>query len=187
MSDAPTIESTETSNANADAGRHATDQATEYDGSIFSWTTLTFDDGTSIQIPPQPNLRQLDDDCLAAYDQLTVEAESYDHEDIPESKVTGDDGKEVVIPAHKKYRQPYHKDGVLVSPPWEVQEVRAAIGPEQYELLRSKTINGRRAGAGDVRRVWNEAGLRLMERQKRDSKSADSAGDLAPVAAADSQ
>lgn len=172
---------------NANSGRLATDQATEYDASIFAWTTLTFDDGTKMQIPPQPNLRQLDDDCLAAYDQLIVESESYDHEDIPESTVTGDDGKEVVIPAHKKYRQPYHKGGVLLNPPWEVQEVRAAIGPDQYELLRSKTINGRRAGAGDVRRIWNEAGLRLMERQKRDSKSADSTGDLAPVAASDSQ
>lgn len=177
---------------NANAGRQATDQATEYDGSIFAWTTLTFDDGTSIQIPPQPSLRQLDDDCLAEYDRLMVEAESYDREDIelPERTVRDDEGNEMILPAETKkgpYRQPYHKDGVLVSPPWEVQEVRAAIGAEQYELLRSKKINGRRAGAGDVRRIWNENGLRLMERQKRDSKSADGAGDLAPVAPADSQ
>ncbi len=177
---------------NANSGRLATDQATEYDASIFAWTTLRFDDGSSMQIPPQPSLRQLDDDCLAAYDQLIVEAESYDREDIelPERTIKDDEGNEMVLPAETKkgpYRQPYHKDGVLLNPPWEVREVQAAIGPEQYEFLRSKTIDGRRAGAGDVRRIWNENGLRLMERQKRDSKSSDSTGDLAPVAAPDSQ
>lgn len=191
MTDAAT-EAAETPDVNADAGRHATDQATEYDASIFAWTTLTFDDGSSMQIPPQPSLRQLDDDCLAAYDQLIVEAESYDREDIelPERTIKDDEGNEMTLPAETKkgaYRQPYHKGGELVSPPFEVQEVKAAIGADQYEFLRSKTINGRRAGAGDVRRIWNEAGLRLMERQKRDSKSADSTGDLAPVAPADSQ
>lgn len=188
----PAAESTPADDPNADAGRHATDQATEYDSSIFAWTTLTFDDGSSMQIPPQPSLRQLDDDCLAAYDQLIVESQSYDREDIelPERTIKDDEGNEMTLPAETKkgaYRQPYHKDGVLVSPPWEVQEVATAIGPEQYQELRSKTINGRRAGAGDVRRIWNEQGMRLMERQKRDSKSADSAGDLAPVAAPDSQ
>jgi hypothetical protein len=191
MTDAAT-DAAETPNVNADAGRHATDQATEYDASIFAWTTLRFDDGSSMQIPPQPSLRQLDDDCLAEYDRLMVEAESYDREDIelPERTIKDDEGNEMTLPAETKkgpYRQPYHKGGVLLSPPFEVQEVKAAIGPEQYELLRSKTINGRRAGAGDVRRIWNESGLRLMERQKRDSKSSDSTGDLAPVAAPDSQ
>lgn len=188
----PAAESTPADDPNANAGRYATDQATEYGASIFAWTTLTFDDGSSMQIPPMPSLRQLDDDCLAAYDQLIVESESYDREDIelPERTVKDDEGNEMTLPAETKkgpYRQPYHKDGVLLSPPWEVREVQAAIGPEQYAELRSKTINGRRAGANDVRRIWSEQGLRVMERQKRDSKSSDSTGDLAPVAAADSQ
>ncbi|MBX9638356.1 hypothetical protein ACX9NE_26765 [Mycobacterium sp. ML4] len=188
----PASESAPADDPNANAGRIATDQATEYDASIFAWTTLRFDDGSSMQIPPQPSLRQLDDDCLAAYDRLIVESESYDREviELPERTIKDDDGNEMTLPAETKegpYRQPYRKDGVLLSPPWEVQEVQAAIGPEQYEFLRSKMIDGRRAGAGDVRRIWSEQGLRLMERQKRDSKSADSTGDLAPVAAADSE
>lgn len=176
---------------NADAGRHAAEQAKEYD-SVFAPLTLTFDDGTTMEIPPQPSLRMLDDDCLDAYNRLVVEAESYDREEIhlPERTVKDDEGNEMTLPAETKlgnYLLPYRKDGVLISPPWEVQEVQAAIGQENYALLRSKTIKGRRASSADVRRLWNEQGLRLMERQKRDSKSADSTGDLAPVAAADSQ
>lgn len=177
---------------NADAGKHATDQATEFGNSLFAWTTLTFDDGSTMEIPPQPSLRQLDDECLAAYDQLIVEAESYDREEIelPERTVTDGDGAVMVLPPETKkgnYRHPYHKGGVLVTPPWEVQEVQTAIGPEQYALLRTKKIKGRKAGAGDVRRIWNEQGLRMMERQKSDTFREGGSSDLAPVAAPDSK
>lgn len=191
MTDAPPAESVEVPDPNADAGRHAAEQAKEYD-SVFAPLTLTFDDGTTLEIPPQPSLRMLDDDCLEAYDRLIFEAESYDREEIslPERKVKDDEGNEMVLPAETKkggYIIPYRKDRVLISPPWEVQEVQAALGPENYELLRSKKINGRRACAGDVRRKWNEQGLRLMERQKSDSKSQDSADSVAAVPAPDSQ
>lgn len=191
MTDAPPTESADTPDANADAGRHAAEQAKEYD-SVFASHTLTFDDGTTLEIPPQPSLRMLDDDCLEAYDRLIFEAESYDREEIslPERTVKDDDGNEMVLPAETKkggYLTPYRKGGVLISPPWEVQEVQAALGPDNYALLRSKTINGRRAGAGDVRRKWNEQGLRLMERQKSDSKSPASADGVAAVPAPDGQ
>lgn len=193
MTEQPTTdEPTKAPDPNADAGKHATDQATEYGNDVFGWHELTFDDGTTLQVPPHPNLRQLDDDCLGAYDRLTVESKSYDREEIslPERTIKGDDGSEMVLPPETKpgdYVYPYHKGGVLVSPPFEVQEVQAAIGPEEYALLRSKTIKGRRANAGDVSRLWKEQGLRLMERQKSDSKSADSANSVAAVPAADSQ
>lgn len=194
MSETPADAAESTTDApdvNADAGRHAAEQAKEYD-SVFAPLTLTFDDGTTLEVPPQPSLRMLDDECLEAYDRLIFEAESYDREEIslPQRTVKDDEGNEMTLPAETKqggYLTPYRKGGVLISPPWEVQEVQAALGPENYALLRSKKIKGRRASAGDVRRLWNEQGLRLMERQKRDSKSADSTGDLAPVAAPDSQ
>lgn len=178
-------------NNNTDTGKHAAEQAKEYE-SIFAGTTLTFDDGDTMEIPPQPSLRMLDDDCLAAYDRLIVESESYDREEItlPERTVEDDEGNKMTLPpevSKGNFKHPYRKNGVPISPPWEVQEVRACLGDEQYELLRSKKIKGRRAGYADVRRAWNEQGLRLMERQKADSKSADGAADLAAVAASDSQ
>lgn len=176
---------------NADAGRLAAEQAKEYE-SVFAGTTLKFDDGSTMEIPPQPSLRMLDDDCLEAYDKLIVESESYDREEItlPERTVESDDGTKMTLPpevSKGNYLHPYRKDGVLLSPPWEVREVAAALGPEEYARLRASKIKGRRASSADVRRIWNEQGLRLMERQKSDSFRSDSSNDLAAVAAPDSQ
>ena len=61
---------------------------------------LTLDDGTVIEIPPHPNLRMLDDDALAAWDQLWFDLEDYDHHEItlPERVVRDADGTEMVLP-----------------------------------------------------------------------------------------
>ena len=189
MTDAAT-EAAETPDVNADAGRHAAEQAKEYD-SVFASHTMTFDDGTTLEIPPQPSLRMLDDDCLEAYDRLIFESESYDRADLPERSVKDADGNVMTLPAEPGkgalLGPPYRKDGKLISPPWEVQEVQAVLGPEAYAVLRSKTIKGRKANAGDVRRIWNEQGLRIMERQKSDSKSPAGADGVAAVPASDSQ
>lgn len=180
----------------ADAGAQAAEQAAEYNSILFATMTLQFDDGSTMQIPPQPSLRMLDDDCLAAYDQLLFETESYDRGPdviIAEHQALDKDGKPTgaVIPEETVkgplLGPPYRKDGVLVSPPFEVREVMAALGDDKYKELRSKTIDGRPACAADVRRLWGEQGLKLMERQKSDSKSSEGPGVLAPLAKADSQ
>lgn len=178
------------------AGQQAAEQAAEYNSILFAPLTLHFDDGTSLPIPPQPQLRMLDDDCLAAYDQLLFETESYDRAPdvvIPAHEALDKDGKPTGAKIPEETVKgpllgpPYRKDGVLVSPPYEVREVQAALGDEKYKLLRSKTIEGRPACAADVRRLWGQQGLKLLERQKVDPKSAESSSVLETLAAPDSQ
>ncbi|AXN50935.1 hypothetical protein MMRN_38400 [Mycobacterium marinum] len=177
------------------AGVQAAEQAAEYNNLLFASLTLRFDDGTSMSIPPQPSLRMLDDDCLAAYDELHFEAESYDRGPdviIPEHQALDKDGKPTgaTIPEEivkGNLLVPYRKEGKLVSPPFDVREVMAVLGEEKYRELRSKTIDGRPACAADVRRLWGEQGLKLMERQKSDSKSPEGPSVLASLAAPDSQ
>ena len=184
----------DTESGSADAARHAREQAKEYD-SPFAPGQLTFDDGSTMEIPPDPRLRMLDDDCLEAYDELLFESESYDRGPdviIPEHQALDKDGKPTgaTIPEETvrgPLLTPYRKDGVLVKPPWEVKVVRAALGGDKYAELRCKQINGRSANAGDVWKLWSAQGLVLMERQAADPKSGGSSGDLAPVAAPDSE
>lgn len=180
----------------ADTGRQAAEQARD-NASIFAPHTLTFDDGTSIEVPPNPTLRLLDDERLAEYDRLMFEAESYDREPeiyIPEQVIKDKAGNELRLPAETRpgaLRTPYRRtvDGEtsLVTPPHEVRVVKAVLGEQQYDMLRNGLIDGRRGSSADVWRVWNIQGMDLVERQRNDSKSDGGVDVLAAVSEADSQ
>lgn len=179
------------------APAEAREQATAY-SSIFAPHKLTFDDGTTMEIPPHPSLRMFDDERQADYDQLMFEAESYERGPdifIPEQKVKDSAGNELTLPADTRPGNilvPYRRknaDGVIevVKPPHEVKVVQAALGVDEYERLRGKTIDGQQAGARHVWQVWNEQGSSLVNRQVADPKSDGSSGDLADVPASDSE
>ena len=162
--------------------------------SIFADRELIFDDGTKMVLPPHPNLRMLDDDALEAYEAYLEEVETYDRGPdiyIPEQKVKDRDGNEMTLPAEVRpgpvLGPPYFKDKKRVSPPREVRIVQVVLGQEQYDVLRSKKIDGRKAGARDVWRAWNEQGNEITARADDDSKSAASADVLEDVPPADSQ
>lgn len=189
---------TQPDNFNANNGQHAADQAAEYD-SPFAPTPLKLDDGTVIMVPPDPRLRLLDDDALAALDRLNLEIESYDrHPDIfiPEQKIKDSAGNEITLPSetrpgalkepHRK-TDPATKDSVLLDPPYTVQVAKIALGDADYARLRAGTIDGRRGSCADIQRIWSEQGLNLAKRQAQDSKSDEGPGVLEGISAADSQ
>ena len=85
-----------------EAGDQAREQATEYD-SVYKDTPLVLDDGSTINIPPHPDLAMLSDEAMEAYEELQFEMESYEREDdivIPEQRLKDADGNEtgVVLP-----------------------------------------------------------------------------------------
>ncbi|QGJ91722.1 tail assembly chaperone [Mycobacterium phage LilMoolah] len=98
---------------------------------------------------------------------------------------------EMVLPAETRpgavKGPPYFKDGKRVSPPREVRIVQVVLGMDSYEVLRSKQINGRAAGARDVWRAWTEQGFTIAERAESDSKSDGSSVVLETVPEADSE
>lgn len=180
-----------------EAAREARHQAKTY-RSVFAGPTLTFDDGTTMDLPPHPDLRMFDEDVLQAYDELLFEVRnSYDHEPdvwIPEQKVSDSTGGEIKLPATLRKGSliiPLQKTGAdgkpeLMKPPYEVKLVQLILGERRYRELRSKTIDGQKAGAKDVWRAWNERGEALMQRSDADPKSDAGAVDSPPVPAPDS-
>lgn len=184
--------------AKSDNTRHAREQAAEYD-SPFASTELKLDDGTVIMVPPDPRLRLLDDDALIALDRLNLEIESYDrHPDIfiPEQKIKDRAGNEITLPSETRpgaLKEPHRKTDpetgqqILLDPPYTVQVVQIALGPEEYARLRAGTINGRRGSCADVNRIWNEQGAALVKRQAADSKSDGSPGVLEGISPSDSE
>lgn len=180
----------------SDAPRQAREQAATY-RSVFAGPILRFDDGTTMELPPHPDLRMFDEDVLEDYDQYMFDVRNtFDREPdvwFPEQKVTDSQGKELTLPATlRKGRTivPFQKtdaDGKveLVKPPHEIKLVQMVLGEAEYKRLRSKTVNGKKAGAKDVWRAWNERGEDLMERRDADPKSDGGAVDGAPVPEAD--
>jgi hypothetical protein len=160
------------------AGRRASEQAKEHD-SVFAPMQLELDGGATIEVPPHPNLGMLDDDSQEQYEALLFEVDTeYDREPdiyIPEQKLSSG----AILPAETRrgdLKRPYRKNGELVRPPHSVRVVQAALGETVYKQLRE---GGK--SAADVWRLWNEQGMRIAERQAADSKSADSAGAVAPL------
>jgi len=163
-----------------ESGRRAREQATAYD-SVFAPTPLElrYPDGTTetIEVPPHPNLRMLDDDAQEEYEDLMMEVEGYDREPdiyIPESTLSSG----VVLPAETRrgeLKQPYRKDGVRVKPAHSIRVVQIALG-DNYTKLRAAGMS-----AADVWRIWNQQGLDLNKRQEEDSKSNGSGGGLGSV------
>jgi hypothetical protein len=161
-----------------DAALRARQQAEAYQ-SVFAPTRLELDGGDTITIPPHPNLRMLDDDCMDAYDELLFEADTkYDREpdlQIPEQKL--DNG--VVLPAEVKrgaLKVPYRISGQLVKPSYSVRVVQAALGEQLYKKLRDGGRN-----AADVWRIWNNQGLKVADRQDGDQFPDAGADAVAPV------
>lgn len=180
--------------AAAEAAQQAREQARAYE-SMIAPRPLTLKNGERpVEVPPHPNLRSMwDDDRIADYDQLEFEIKSYDREPdifIPEQRIQTSDGNEIVLPSSTRpgpVIEPHQKtgeDGVpqLITPPYSVRVVIAALGEDEYKRLRK---GGR--SAGDVWRIWNNQGLDLSVRQAEDSKSNDGSLDLEPVPAPDSQ
>lgn len=180
----------------ANPGVAAAEQAKAYQ-SPFAPRELVLDDGTVIEVPPHPNLRMLDDDALAEWDQLWFDLESYDHHEVtlPERTVTDKDGTEMVLPAETKQgglKVPYRRTDpdtgkvTLLDPPYEVRVAQIALG-QDYAVLRAGKVNGRRGAARHVWAVWNAQSMDLTERQAADPKSVDRADGVEAVAATDRQ
>lgn len=171
------------------AARQAREQAEAYD-SIFADTELTLTDGSTIKIPPHPDLGMLDDERIEAYEELLMEVESYDREDdiyIPEQRLKDPEtGREtgVVLPADTQrgvLKRPYRKNGELLKPPHSVRVVQVVLGEDEYKRLRDGGFSAR-----DVWRIWGQQGLDLRQRQDGDSKSNGGPVGLASISAANS-
>lgn len=182
-------------NTSNKAAREAREQAEAYD-SMLADIELTLDDGSTIKIPPHPDLGMLDDERMEAYEALIYETESYDREEdifIPEQRLRDPEtGKEtgVVLPSDTRkgaLKRPYRKtdkDGntQLITPPHSVQVVQTCLGELEYKRLCEGGYS-----AKDVWRIWGRQGLELRERQSNDPKSAGSGVDLATVPTTDSE
>lgn len=180
------------------AAAEAREQADAYD-SLFANREITLDDGDTVSIPPHPDLRMLDDENMAAYEELLFEMDTtYDREHdifIPEQRLKDSDGKETgtVVPAETirgNLKMPFRRttkntDGEdvteLIKPPHSVKVVIAALGEDTYKRLRE---GGR--SAADVWRIWSTQGLEVKQRQGRSATDAGTV-DLASVSEAGSQ
>jgi len=167
----------------SDAAQQAREQADAYD-SMFADIEMELDDGTTISIPPHPDLGMLDDEAMEQYEELQFEMESYDREEdihIPEQRLKDSDGNEngVVLPATTSLgalKRPYRKDGELIKPPHSVRVARIALGDQGYQRL----VAGGRS-AGDVWRAWAKQAAELRDREAADSKSEGGFVDLEAV------
>lgn len=167
-----------------EAPAQAREQANEYE-SLFGTTDLVLDDGDVVKIPPHPDYGMLDDDRMDAYDELLFEVDTvYDRQPdiyIPEQHL--ENGLHLSAETKRgALMRPYRINGERVKPSHSVKVVMAAIGETEYKRLRE---GGR--SAADVWKIWGEQGLRINERQNRDSKSDGSALDLAAISKANSK
>lgn len=171
------------------SAREALEQAKAYK-SVFEPTELKLDDGSTIEIPPHPDLGMLDDDRLDDYEQLLFERDTtYDREpDIyyPEQKLTDPDGNltGAVLPAETRrgaLKVPYRINGERLRPGWSIRVAIAVLGELEYKRLRE---GGK--SAKDVWAVWQERNLEVAERRAR-SQADGSPVALVPVPEADSQ
>ena len=173
----------------SNAGQQAREQADAYD-SMFADIQLELNDGTTISIPPHPDLGMLDDEAMEQYEELQFEMESYDREEeifIPEQRLRDSSGNEngVVLPATTSLgslKRPYRKNGELIKPPHSVRVARISLGEQGYQRL----VAGGKS-AGDVWRLWAKQAAELRDREAGDSKSEGSSVDLEAVPSTNSK
>jgi hypothetical protein len=173
----------------SNAAREAREQADAYD-SLFADIEMELNDGTTISVPPHPDLGMMDDEATGEYEELQFEMESYDREEdifIPEQRLRDSSGNEngVVLPATTSLgalKRPYRKNGELIKPPHSVRVARIALGEEGYQKL----IAGGQS-AGDVWRAWAKQAAELRDREAGDSKSEGSSVDLEAVPSTNSK
>src|ERR1700748_2295901 len=145
----------------------ARDQAAEYLGFVAG-ERITTRTGEVFEIP---SASLLDDDQQTRYDQLQLEAESWDRHD----DVLDDDGK---VKVRGALLEPNRNGGELVEN-YNIQLAKAIFG-DRYEAF--KAAGGR---ASDVAVTGWKMNRQLAERRAADSKSDDGAGDLARVPKSD--
>jgi len=167
----------------ADAGAQAREQGNEYD-SVFRDTKIELADGTTVTVPPHPDLAMLSDEAMEEYEELQFEMESYDREEdiiISEQRLRDPDGHEtgIVLPGSTQpgaLKRPYRKDGVLIKPPHSVKVAKIALGEAEYKRL----VEGGKSAA-DVWRIWGSQATELRRRQDDDSKSDGGSLDLETI------
>lgn len=166
-----------------DAGKEALTQADEYE-SIFGTTDLLLDNGDVVKVPPHPDYGMCSDEAQEAYDELLFAVDTlYDREPdvlVPEQNLENG----FILPAETRrgaLKQPPRIGGELVKPPHTVKVAKIALGEIEYKRLQE---GGR--SAADVWKIWGEQGIKMKERQQRDSKSNGGALAVAPVPPADS-
>lgn len=179
---------------NKSAAREAREQAEAYE-SLLQPHQLKLSDGSTIEIPPHPELGLLDDDAQEAYEELLFEVDTECEREpdiiIPEHDALDKDGKKTgaIMPEETirgALKRPLRKivDGKpqRISPPHSVRVAQAALGEENYKRLRA---GGK--SAGDVWRIWSKQLLEVQLRQGRDPKSDGSSEVLEAVAPPDSE
>lgn len=166
-----------------DAGAEALTQADEYE-SLFGTTDLLLDDGDVIKVPPHPDYGMCSDEAQEAYDELLFVVDTqYDREpdiQVPEQKLENG----FVLPAETRrgaLKSPSRIKNELVKPPHTVKVAQIALGEVEYKRLQA---GGR--SAADVWKIWGQQGIKMKERQQRDSKSNGGALAVAPVPTTDS-
>lgn len=171
------------------AAQQAREQAEAYE-SLLQGHKLQLCDGTTVDVPPHPELGLLDDDSQDAYEALLFEVDTeYDREPdviIPEHEALDRDGKKTgaIIPEETirgRLKTPYRKEGKRVTPPHTVRVVQAALGESEYARLRA---GGK--SAGDVWRLWSKQLLEVQLRQGRDHNFREGSDVLEDVSASDS-
>jgi|SRR5579875_969913 len=167
------------SNNNRNAHQQAAQQAKAHK-SAFAPTPMKLDYGDghteTIEIPPHPSLRMLEDERLEAYEDLLFEAETkYDREPdiiIPEQRlenglIVPQETKRGAIKIPQRITTVDEETGEerteLVKPPWAVAVVIACLGEETYDKIKAAGKS-----AADVWRIWNESAMELDGRRERD-------------------
>ncbi len=135
------------------SAKEAREQASEFLGMLAS-VTVKADNGEVFEIP---NPALLDDEQQQRYDQMQLEAESYDrHPDVKDDQGNTRKGPFMV---------PHRKNGKLVENE-NVRLAKAIFGDEVYK--RFKAAGGR---ASDIGLVWGQMNQVLQKRLDAESKS----------------
>lgn len=164
--------------SNNDRVKAAREQAADACGFAASKVVLT-PAGNEWEVP---FIYLLDDDQQVRWDNLQYEMQSWDREDpivLPENRL--EDG--TLIPSRVikgDYVTPYQRDGVLISPPYNIRLAMALFGEEGYRKFKAE--GGRSSDVAlAVRQMMDEFNKRLDD----DPKSVAGVDPLAVVPESD--
>ncbi len=150
-----------------DALAAATEQADEFDGLL---RPLKITVGDRVFEVPHPNM--LDDDAQELFESLQWEANQCDRwpdVEVPENIIRLKDGTTTTIGAHTArgdFIQPYQKDGVRMTPGYNIRLAQILLGDKQYKIF--KAAGGR---SNQVAIELSRRARELRERQSSDPKS----------------
>jgi hypothetical protein len=155
----------------------ATEQADEYD-SLLRPLEIPVKDG--VYKVRHPNM--LDDEAQELFEQLQFDANQCDRwpdVEVPENNITLSDGTTTKIGAHTQrgdFMQPYQKDGVRMTPGYNIRLAKILLGETEYEKFKAR--GGR---SNQVAIELSRRARELRERQASDPKSDGSNKRLAAV------